>query len=144
MASLTVILLFALTLTPLFLARIGVIKNKKLAMRINLIALIVLSIAVFAVGALAADNDVDTAEAQAVAPAREANPGYAMGLASAAFVTSVSCIAAGFAVSKSATAAIGALSEKPEIFGKALIFVALAEGVALYGMLVSIQILGKL
>ena len=70
--------------------------------------------------------------------------GYGLGLLAAALVTALSCIGAGIAVSSSASAAIGALSEKPEIFGKALIFVALAEGVALYGMLISIQILSKL
>ena len=52
-------------------------------------------------------------------------------------------IGAGIAVASSASAAIGAISENPKTFGKALIFVALAEGVALYGMLISIQILAK-
>lgn len=42
------------------------------------------------------------------------------------------------------TAAIGATSEDPKAFGKALIFVALGEGIALYGLLVSILILAKI
>ena len=42
-----------------------------------------------------------------------------------------------------APAAIGAFSENPKSFGKALIFVALGEGVALYGLLISILILNK-
>ena len=61
----------------------------------------------------------------------------------AALATGLSCIGAGIAVASSASAAIGAISENPKTFGKALIFVALAEGVALYGMLISIQILAK-
>lgn len=43
-----------------------------------------------------------------------------------------------------APAAIGALTEDPKSFGKALIFVALGEGIALYGMLISILILSRL
>ena len=42
-----------------------------------------------------------------------------------------------------APAAIGATSEDPKVFGKALIFVALGEGIALYGLLISILILNK-
>jgi len=43
-----------------------------------------------------------------------------------------------------APAAIGAISENSDNFGKAMIFVALAEGVAIYGLLISILIIGKL
>ena len=62
----------------------------------------------------------------------------------AALVTSFSCIGAGIAVAAAAPAAIGAFSEDPKAFGKALIFVALGEGVALYGLLISILIINKL
>ena len=51
---------------------------------------------------------------------------------------------AGIAVGAGAPAAIGALTEDPKSFGKALIFVALGEGIALYGMLISILILSRL
>ena len=61
----------------------------------------------------------------------------------AALVTGLSCIGAGIAVAAAAPAAIGAFSENPISFGKALIFVALGEGVALYGLLISILILNK-
>ena len=50
----------------------------------------------------------------------------------------------GVAVASSASAAIGAISENDKVFGKALIFVALAEGIAIYGMLVSILIMLRL
>ena len=70
--------------------------------------------------------------------------GAGMGYLAAAIATSVSCIGAGIAVSAAASAAIGAISENDKVMGKALIFVALAEGVALYGLLVSFTILGKL
>ncbi|MCJ7813524.1 ATP synthase subunit C [bacterium] len=40
-------------------------------------------------------------------------------------------------------AAMGAIGEKPELAGRALIFVGLAEGIAIYGLIISIMILGK-
>lgn len=59
----------------------------------------------------------------------------------AALATGISCIGGGIAVGKGAPAAIGATAEDPKNFGKAIIFVALGEGIALYGMLISIMIL---
>lgn len=61
----------------------------------------------------------------------------------AALATGLSCIGGGIAVASAASAALGALSEDPKIMGKALIFVALAEGVALYGVIISILILNQ-
>ena len=60
----------------------------------------------------------------------------------AALSTGMSCIGAGIAVASAASAALGALSEDSGIMGKALIFVALAESIALYGLLISFSILG--
>lgn len=59
----------------------------------------------------------------------------------AALSTGMSCIGAGIAVASAASSAIGALSEDSSIMGKALIFVALAESIALYGLLISFSIL---
>ncbi|HVO88202.1 MAG TPA: ATP synthase subunit C [Casimicrobiaceae bacterium] len=67
-----------------------------------------------------------------------------MGLMAAAIVTAIAAAGAGFAVARVATAAIGALAEKPELFGRLLIFVGLAEGIAIYGLIVSILILNRL
>ncbi len=60
----------------------------------------------------------------------------------AALSTGLACIGAGIAVSSAASAALGAISEDPQIMGKSLIFVALAEGIALYGLLISFMIIG--
>ncbi|MFP4394701.1 MAG: ATP synthase subunit C [Anaerolineales bacterium] len=60
----------------------------------------------------------------------------------AAFAVSAGSISAGYAVSTVGSAAIGALAEKPEVFGRALIFVGLAEGVAIYGLIIAFIILG--
>jgi V/A-type H+-transporting ATPase subunit K len=69
---------------------------------------------------------------------------WSWGLAAAAASTALSALAAGFAVAKVGTAAIGALAEKPDLFGRLLIFVGLAEGIAIYGLIVSILILNRL
>lgn len=53
-------------------------------------------------------------------------------------------IGAGYAVAHVGAAALGAASEKPEIMGRALIFVGLAEGIAIYGLVVAIMLLGKI
>lgn len=67
-----------------------------------------------------------------------------MSFISAALATGMSALGAGIAVAAAAPAAIGAISENSENFGKAIIFVALGEGVAIYGLLISILIINKL
>jgi V/A-type H+-transporting ATPase subunit K len=69
---------------------------------------------------------------------------WSMGLLAAAIATGMSAAGAGFAVAKVGTAAVGALAEKPELFGRLLIFVGLAEGIAIYGLIVSILVLNRL
>lgn len=60
----------------------------------------------------------------------------------AALSTGLACIGSGIAVAAASSAALGAISEDPGIMGKSLIFVALAEGIALYGLLISFMIIG--
>jgi V/A-type H+/Na+-transporting ATPase subunit K len=62
----------------------------------------------------------------------------------AALATGLSSLGAGFAVAKVGAAAVGALAEKPELFGRLLIFIGLAEGIAIYGLIVSILMLNRL
>jgi V/A-type H+-transporting ATPase subunit K len=69
---------------------------------------------------------------------------WGWGMLAAALATALAALGAGFAVAKVGTAAIGALAEKPELFGRLLIFVGLAEGIAIYGLIVSILILNRL
>ncbi len=78
------------------------------------------------------------------APAAAADASQGMGYLAAAIVTGVACLGAGIAVAAAAPAAIGAVSEDPKSFGKAMIFVVLGEGIAIYGLLISILILNKL
>lgn len=81
---------------------------------------------------------VSAAETQAVTVAATEGWKYI----AAALSTGLSCIGGGIAVASAASAALGAISEDSSIMGKALIFVALAEGIALYGLIVSFTILG--
>ena len=63
---------------------------------------------------------------------------------SAAIVTGLAAIGAAIAVAVVGGAAMGAVAEKPETAGRALIFVGLAEGIAIYGLIVAIMILGRI
>ena len=72
------------------------------------------------------------------------NSAAGMGYIAAALSTGLSGIGGGLAVSAAASAALGAISEDSTIFGKSLIFAGLAEGVCLYGLIISFMILGKL
>jgi V/A-type H+/Na+-transporting ATPase subunit K len=62
---------------------------------------------------------------------------------SAALAAGLGVIGAGVAVATVGAAAMGAMSEKPEMFARALIFVGLAEGLAIYGLIIAIMILGR-
>ncbi|MFH1314476.1 MAG: ATP synthase subunit C [Candidatus Eisenbacteria bacterium] len=61
----------------------------------------------------------------------------------AAVSTGLGCVGAGIAVAYVGAAAVGAVGEKPEVAGRTLIFVGLAEGIAIYGLIIAIMILGK-
>lgn len=90
--------------------------------------------------AAATDEAADTTAADVASGAATA---AGLGLIAAALSTSLSGIGGGIAVASAAPAAIGATSEDPKAFGKALIFVALGESIALYGLVIAIMILNK-
>lgn len=81
------------------------------------------------------------AETENAAAAAAATTGDGLKFIGAALATGLSGIGGGVAVSSAASAAIGAMSENEQIMGKTLIFVALAEGIALYGLIISFLIL---
>lgn len=70
--------------------------------------------------------------------------GSGMGFLSAAAATSIACLGAGYAVASVGSAALGLVGEKPEMLGTTLIYLGLAEGIAIYGVIVSLLILQKL
>lgn len=61
----------------------------------------------------------------------------------AALSTAVATLAAGIAVSSTGAAALGTIAEKPESFGRALVFVGLAEGIGIYGLIIAVLILNR-
>ena len=61
----------------------------------------------------------------------------------AAIAAGLSTLAAGYAVASVGSAAVGALAEKPELLGRVLILVGLAEGIAIYGLIVAVLILNR-
>lgn len=142
-------ILFALAvlamLVPVVYAKFRPVDNKKSGKRILMTGIaaffgtiVALSVVTFAGNPAAAEEAAQTA-------ATVGQTGIAAGLAflGAGLVTMGSCIGSGIAVASAATAALGAISEDGSLFGKSLIFVALAEAISLYGVLISILILNK-
>jgi V/A-type H+-transporting ATPase subunit K len=66
------------------------------------------------------------------------------GFLSAAVAAGLAALGAGYAVAQVGAAALGTLAEKPDLFGRVLVIVGLAEGIAIYGLIVSILILNRL
>ena len=64
-------------------------------------------------------------------------------LIGAAIAVAGSSIGAAIAVAYTGSAALAAMSERPELFGRAMVIVGLAEGIAIYGLIVSIILIGK-
>lgn len=81
---------------------------------------------------------------QAATAAEAAGNATGFGYIAAALSTGLSCVGGGIAVSSAASAALGAISEDASALGKSLIFVGLAEGVCLYGLIISFMIIGRL
>lgn len=66
------------------------------------------------------------------------------GFVAAALAAGLGALGAAYAVAVVGAAAMGAVAEKPETAGRALIFVGLAEGIAIYGLIIAVMILGRL
>lgn len=87
-----------------------------------------------------------TGDPAAAAPAVAdvpADGGNWAALIGAAISVAGSSIGAAIAVAYTGSAALAALSERPEIFGRAMVIVGLAEGIAIYGLIVAIILIGK-
>lgn len=129
--------------------------RKSLRMNAATFAVMLLLVAGCAMGAFATGSEdkaaapADTTATQASDTAAESTESSAkdnskgLGLLAAGLVTGLAGIGGGIAVAAGAPAAIAATSEDPKAFGKALIFVALGESIALYGVVISILILNK-
>lgn len=122
--------------------------GKKRALLVNVGTCVLLLAVVISFGSTKAFAAEEPAQAEAETSAYSStdahNESLGIGLLAAALVTGLAGIGGGIAVAAGAPAAIAANSENPKTFGKSLIFVALGESIALYGLVISIMILNKL
>ena len=88
-------------------------------------------------------NDV-MAQVEAHGGMREITVGLGLALIGIGLPTAGATIAAGIAVGPVASAALAVIVEKPEIFGRSLVYLGLAEGIAIYGLVISILLLGQI
>ncbi len=101
---------------------------------IGLAAMTFLALAIFSPAAFAFAQDAEGA----------ANPAAGQAYIAAAIAVAGSAIGAAIAVAYTGAASIAAISEKPEIFGRTMVFVGLAEGIAIYGLIIAVLILAQL
>ncbi|MCX7841819.1 MAG: ATP synthase subunit C [Clostridia bacterium] len=136
--AVTVFLVLSVIGLGLYYIKRGVAgKNAKKILGINIMSIFGLLIVATAM-ILANNAYAEGASAQAAGSVN------GLGLLAAALSTGLATIGAGIAVAVSSSAALGAISEDSSLLGKTLIFVGLAEGIAIYGLIVSILILGRL
>lgn len=123
--------------------------KKALVTNLMTFAVLTVLISVLCVNVFAADDSTatDTAAAQqteaTATTETQSDSSKGMGLLAAGLVTGLAGIGGGIAVAAGAPAAIAATAENPKSFGKSIIFVALGESIALYGVVISILILNK-
>ena len=89
-------------------------------------------------------NEVNTNGNEQVAEENNENENdRGIAMIAAALSTGLACLGAGIAVAMVASSAVGAISENPKLLGKTIIFAGLAEGIAIYGLIISIMILNQ-
>ncbi len=137
------IVLISLPLIKVFKGQVNAASAKtRLITHIVMFFVVIIGSVIFSAGGLSVLAVEETAAAAAGSITGTTAQG--LGFMSAAVATGLGSLGAGIAVAAAAPAAIGAFSENEKNFGKSLIFVALGEGVAIYGLLISILIINKL
>jgi V/A-type H+-transporting ATPase subunit K len=108
--------------------------------------LLVAALVVLAVAIMDAPAAAQTVGADVVVPSAQestsASDNWAA-LLGAAIAVAGSSIGAAIAVAYTGAAALAAVSERPELFGRAMVIVGLAEGIAIYGLVVAIILIGR-
>ena len=90
-------------------------------------------------------RSVLSAQGQEIQEAALVPDGHRVMIAYAAMgAVGISCLTSSYALAKIGSAAMGAMSEKPEIGGRALIFLGMAEGIAIYGLIIAIMLINKI
>ena len=121
--------------------------KKKIRLSVLLLAaLLIIFSMVAAVGGYAqnqSEKSVESTGSSSIMSAEQADVAK-FGLIAAAIAFGFGAIGAGIAIANVGAAAMGAIAEKPEIAGQALIFIALAEGLVVFGFITALMILGKI
>lgn len=112
--------------------------NKRKFFRVSFSIILAAGFVVF-IRALAHAAGADVQAVPAVADGHRVMIAYA-----AMGSVGLSCITSSYALAKIGSAAMGAMSEKPEIGGRALIFLGMAEGIAIYGLIIAIMLINKI
>jgi V/A-type H+-transporting ATPase subunit K len=124
------------------LARLAARHGRRAGYLMAGLSLIVLAAAVvllaFVVGPAGAGSAATVATA-----AKTAATGNSAALIGAAIAVAGSTIGAGIAVAYVGAAALAVMSERPELFGRSMVIVGLAEGIAIYGLIIAIILIGK-
>lgn len=137
------LIMIAVIAIPLYVAFRQKVSGRPVAaikrtMIVNLCAFVLVAVAAVIIpfgGVAAAATAVD---------ATNMSVGYGLVALGVALSTGLACVGAGIAVAAGSSAAIGAITEDPKIFGRAILFVGLGEGIAIYGILFSILLYIKL
>ena len=138
---LLVVIAVLFIVVPMFLMQKGITKDN---VKKRVFAQIATFAGVFTLAFVASGVSVFAEETTTTTASIDGTLAQGLGFIAAALATGCSSLAAGIAVGNAAPAAIGAFSENPDNFGKSMIFVALGEGCAIYGLLISILIINQL
>jgi len=106
-----------------------------------MVGAVVLLVAALTAGPAAAGTA--TAAGVKIAAGTAATSVNGSALLGAAIAVAGSTIGAGIAVAYAGAAALAVMSERPELFGRAMVIVGLAEGIAIYGLIIGIILIGK-
>jgi V/A-type H+/Na+-transporting ATPase subunit K len=113
-------------------------------LRAFVVAGVIIFVAAVVVGAVVLSGGPASAHVAATAaPAAATTGAGGTALLAAAIAVAGSSIGAAIAVAYTGAAALAAMSERPELFGRAMVIVGLAEGIAIYGLIVAIIVIGK-
>jgi len=107
---------------------------------VGAVVLLVAALTAGPAGAAATATAVGAAKSAAAVSATSSGSGALLG---AAIAVAGSTIGAGIAVAYAGAAALAIMSERPELFGRAMVIVGLAEGIAIYGLIIGIILIGK-
>ena len=138
-----ILVLLGTLLLFLPLVTIAVRKLTGASARHALLSNVAMFFGLFLITSVVGLTGASAAAPEAASAAAAAAAGLAEGLKyiGAGLAVGLSGIGGGIAVASSASAALGAISENDSMFGKSLIFVGLAEGVALYGLIIALVLL---